>query len=64
MSKKYKVIGPRPIDGHQPGEEFTPRFDRSHIGWLVDQGHLAPAAATTVKPNDKVGDTPADKENN
>lgn len=39
-SKRYKVIGPHPIDGHPPGEEFVADYSEEEEQRRKEAGHI------------------------
>ncbi len=42
MSKRYKVVGNHPVDGHAPGKTFTADYDEAKEAFLVAAGHIKP----------------------
>ena len=59
MSKRYKVVGPRAVDGHQPGEEFVANWFEEHEQAMKDGGHIRVVDATPYSKNKKEGDKDA-----
>ena len=45
MSKRYKVVGTRPILDHQPGETFTAEVPADLEAYLIGIGGLAVVGA-------------------
>jgi hypothetical protein len=44
----YKVVGPRAVLGHEPGEEFDADLPEAQATQLIRAGHIAEAGATKL----------------
>ena len=46
----YKIVGPLPVAGKQPGETVTTDdLDGCDVNHLVEAGHIAPISKSTTK---------------
>lgn len=46
----YKIVGPLPVAGKQPGENVTTNdLDGCDVQHLIEAGHIAPTSKSTTK---------------
>jgi len=46
----YKIVGPLPVAGKQPGESVTTDdLDGCDVQHLIEAGHIAPTSKSTTK---------------
>ena len=50
MATTYKIVGPLPVAGKQPGENVTTDdLDGCDVQHLIEAGHIAPTGKSTTK---------------
>lgn len=60
MSSRYRVSGPFPVLGHEPGKRFEADIDPVHEARLIDAGHLTKLAEKSGEKTTTTGAAPAD----
>ena len=55
-TKRYRVVGGHPVDGHPPGDTYEADYSAEHEQYLITAGHIE--LDYTVEGDDQATDNP------